>query len=715
MVDEPKAPSQIRTSAHKSFDEARTATNGVAKTAALWAVALAIVWISGLEPTLHTVAETARAFGEINAGRQEAERRATIRLNRVAAEKEEVGRLKQFEQRYPHGDKRNQERARLDQKLQEATEKKNSVEKDLPETEWEASPAWQNARRAKDKAANEKREFDSSEKKLTSLPLAIREERLKAETDALAEESKRLKRIYAKARKQAQAQERNVSFELFGFQFKASPLLAPLLWCAFCVALLGYLAKARAKSIACCDRGIRTLAQLPCFSGDEIADLAERLPTWAVEPALWTYASALGTGKDQTLLAREPWVNRVFGSLSEQQFITASIFLIRILLWATELRVAWITLEFSRYLGTNWARALLPLALMAILGVTACVAGWWFFGEKWIAWLGRAKDQRLVGLSTIVLLLVTVSLLSWHPSVGIHFAFLLQKSLLWLATLPVGLLTVWVATRVYGLRGKANRIFPPTGKGFTRRGAMIAMAGFAALATLTISLPTLLAPARKTRDGKCKPLRITLKQGFYQKQPQSNGNTAKDQRTAFSFADILHYIGADGRFSQRGCLPSLESLTKVRAPTMSHVGTVASSVTSPVPRVHLATASWSFEEAVIAVFRQGPIGRKKSHEACQLLLCGIQHDLLFKQRINKERKKGRPSFRLYDLLAGVSVRYRQEESFNQLLEMIEGSGQRLVFQTRLEKWQDVTGPWRQRWRNRKKPVIWKGSSGAVVF
>jgi hypothetical protein len=135
----------------------------------------------------------------------------------------------------------------------------------------------------------------------------------------------------------------------------------------------------------------------------------------------------------------------------------------------------------------------------------------------------------------------------------------------------------------------------------------------------------------------------------------------------------------------------------------------------PRPRVHLAAASWSFEEAALAILRKGSIGHKRSEEVCQLLLCGIQHDLLFKRRMKNARKKGRPSFRLYDLLAGISVRYRQQKYFVQLLELVDRSEQRLLFETRLEKWQDITCPWRQRWRNRREPVTWEGNSGAVIL
>jgi hypothetical protein len=156
----------------------------------------------------------------------------------------------------------------------------------------------------------------------------------------------------------------------------------------------------------------------------------------------------------------------------------------------------------------------------------------------------------------------------------------------------------------------------------------------------------------------------------------------------------------------------------------------------PEPRVHLATASWSFEEAALDILRQVAVGRKKSGEVyellhdlerviglthdrrkksgevCELLLCGIHHDLVFKQRINKD---GHPSFRLYDLLAGVSIRYEQKTYLEQLLKLIKDSKQQHIFQTRIQKWQDVTSPWRQRWRNRKEPITWKSNSGAVVF
>jgi hypothetical protein len=264
----------------------------------------------------------------------------------------------------------------------------------------------------------------------------------------------------------------------------------------------------------------------------------------------------------------------------------------------------------------------------------------------------------------------------------------------------------------------------------------MATAGIAGYAILTELGPFLTRWVRKSKNSKRRLGRVDLAEGFYHKK------RGRDKESA----PIIHYIGPKGRFSSRGRLPRLQDLTRIQVlpliqgRSVAIVGRQRPEVGAPdawlpkpnsitgladptrsvtgelnVPRVHVAAASWSFEEAALAILRVGAPNRKKSAEVCQLLLAGIQHDLLFKQRIKNERKKGRPSFRLYDLLAGISVRYGQDKYLTELLEMIESSEHRLLFQTRVEKWQDVTASWRQRWRNRREPVRWNGSPGAVVF
>lgn len=51
-----------------------------------------------------------------------------------------------------------------------------------------------------------------------------------------------------------------------------------------------------------------------------------------------------------------------------------------------------------------------------------------------------------------------------------------------------------------------------------------------------------------------------------------------------------------------------------------------------------------------------------------------------------------------------------------VFEIIRESGEyEIILEPRIEKWQDVTGAWHQRWRNRQKLIKWKSSLGAIVF
>jgi hypothetical protein len=149
----------------------------------------------------------------------------------------------------------------------------------------------------------------------------------------------------------------------------------------------------------------------------------------------------------------------------------------------------------------------------------------------------------------------------------------------------------------------------------------------------------------------------------------------------------------------------------------------------PRHRMQLAASSWAFEEAAIHILSNPSttsvetdrVGKRfapaQTKRVCQLLMSALVHDSIFKTRLPNPRKKGRLSFRLYDLLAGVSVRFKHHDHFAQLLQFIErlSPGERLLFQSRLGKWNDSRGGWRIKWRDRKVPIIWRSSLGVVVF
>lgn len=115
------------------------------------------------------------------------------------------------------------------------------------------------------------------------------------------------------------------------------------------------------------------------------------------------------------------------------------------------------------------------------------------------------------------------------------------------------------------------------------------------------------------------------------------------------------------------------------------------------PRVHLSCASLSFERAALV-----ELENKEYQKACKLLLDGINHDLLFK--VVSLGKK--PSFRLYDLLAGIAVRYQQNKHFDDIKSLIKNNAE-LEFKSRIKNWEDTNSTWYKKWNNLNKPIIWK--------
>lgn len=151
---------------------------------------------------------------------------------------------------------------------------------------------------------------------------------------------------------------------------------------------------------------------------------------------------------------------------------------------------------------------------------------------------------------------------------------------------------------------------------------------------------------------------------------------------------IIHYVLDDKTIlgiSQTKFLPNENAWKKASLQDLSLKK-------STTPHLHLASASFSFEQAAIESLKN-----KNDKQACQLLLDGIKHDILF-QIVNPG---GKPSFRLYDLLAGLTVRYQQDEYFNNMIDLIKNNPQ---FESRREKWTNKNSSWYKRWENRKKRI-----------
>lgn len=115
------------------------------------------------------------------------------------------------------------------------------------------------------------------------------------------------------------------------------------------------------------------------------------------------------------------------------------------------------------------------------------------------------------------------------------------------------------------------------------------------------------------------------------------------------------------------------------------------------PRVNKHRSSYSFERAAVSELKQNNVDR-----ACDLLLYAIQYDQLI--------GTPSPSFRLYDLLAGVAVRFNKSDCLQRLAAVIAKTSNPVAVKKladRQKKWQDPQSHWHLRWSNRSKQIEWK--------
>ncbi len=124
------------------------------------------------------------------------------------------------------------------------------------------------------------------------------------------------------------------------------------------------------------------------------------------------------------------------------------------------------------------------------------------------------------------------------------------------------------------------------------------------------------------------------------------------------------------------------------------------------PRVNLSTSSHAFEQAALSILRNGNPKLREYGRACEMLTYSINHDIYLNNRAGSLGSFRLPSFRLYDLLAGISLRYDESTYFKEMLRLIEAFDQRDLFESRLKKWQNPNSSWYKRWSNHERPIDW---------
>jgi hypothetical protein len=702
------------------FVESRAMVTGaLSKTIILSIAALAVVWLSGLEPTRRLLNERSHEFAENNRLAQ-IESRKIIRRGEIAVASayRAVAEVKWlFEE-----DGIERRRAELDDDLKEAEDEKSEKE----------------IKRAKQRIANFKAELqilhldnlkNESEDQKRSLLEKARKPKLEnlqiirtKAADDISNREKDFEKKRSEQRERRNSQERNVTFELAGFKFNAPPLPAPLLWSASFLGLLAYISRNRLISTQRAIQGFQMLANLPDRDSETIVVLAGKQSPWVMRPCLTAFVrSSKGVVASNTMDG--PWLNWVFGTRQIRDWtMAASVFLAWIAL-LFQLRVCWLALDFSRYIGSNNARVTVACLVLILVTSTMALITWWLQADEFF------KKHRIESTRVLLLLLAAAFLLAattaWvSPTLWIKFGITLQQYLWLLALypLPIVLLTL--------LRGAANPAVGKTTKlchQLTRRKFLgfgiiaLAMGITAYWSRTSQNLPLPRRPRYKPRKSDRK------KPGL---QPGLHRGTPSDHRGEVV---VFHFVDSSRRMWRGGRLPlQLEYESRLGSALktiqnsfakyeiqlrdsradLNESGimspTLISRIQKPTWRVHLASASWAFEQMALDAIDYAS-GSVQSDKACRLLLLAIRHDVLYKQ------SHGRPSFRLYDLLAGLSVRYRHPKYLEELRGVVAQSGHLLSFQTRLERWDNPQSVWYKKWRTRPERCKWSTDSRAVVF
>lgn len=127
-------------------------------------------------------------------------------------------------------------------------------------------------------------------------------------------------------------------------------------------------------------------------------------------------------------------------------------------------------------------------------------------------------------------------------------------------------------------------------------------------------------------------------------------------------------------------------------------------------RIAFREAGWELE-LMAAKALEDKKNQNRFSAACEILLCGIRHDLLYlrdenaRRRKNSRRDEKGPNLRLYELLAGLSVRF--ETPHLSFLEEIMNATEvdpkaKEIIDARMESaWKNPQSKWMERWKKRK--------------
>ena len=303
-----------------------------------------------------------------------------------------------------------------------------------------------------------------------------------------------------------------------------------------------------------------------------------------------------------------------------------------------------------------------------------------------------------------------------------------------------------------GAEDLRDEVTPERSSGaLSRRELLQRMAGVLALTLTPLSAVVGSSPKHKRLRGRKRwpkpPAGVRRNPRYRRKKSQGYATKLSPGFYRNTRSQVIHYVGNDGRIARVNHINE-SRLRPVAVNELVQLGAINSSAG---PHVNFSVASHALEKAALARIQAGD-----KESASRLLLQAIRHDQFFKLGTREDA-----SLRLYDLLAGLSLRYNQPETLSEVVRLtraaqqqmgqprrrstIKGRGRRRIragaapqktrrqpsafskwqkenkralktaheahrrkfFETRLRKWAAADSPWKRRWRDTARPMQWK--------
>lgn len=657
------------------------------RTLLLWLAALMVTWISGIEPTWRKIEDSASKFQMVNRQRHETELKVVDLQRQIDDERRWLQSLRAFAKDYPSDEMREEHESQLFTELRQrqaevakSHRSRSFALTELP-SERPCDSFVHNTQVPEGKTDAEKR-LSSAIDKLKNFCLfesALKQlsERETSQTQRETELTKAGQIALAKAVEDARGYAEkvrassDVNFELLGLKFTAAPLLASSLWSGFAFAWL-------------------FVAYLEGGSASAVADSSNR-----------------GNSHERDLRL---------------------LMLLTILTWLMQLRVSWVGLRITALQGEmNW-RALVACILCILVVASAYVIARIFESRTIHEQPGESSviENRLLVLG-IIFLSGLIAFVIWRvPGRALQLAQRAMPIIPALSLLPL------LFSQHFSLRQRHDR----SSVDLSRRRSILIWVG----SVTVVGLAALGWRESRTRknyqqavrdpknvvsrnDRAVRKTEVRMPTaGFYQGSRNGSGRNSGRQ--------VIYYISKGGLVAPHIHLP--KKIIRVPEPIYVWSGMtlgpnsvlwLAKSVDKKsseiesvrLDGVHVAlnSASWSFEHAALDLLAKGILNNDKVLHACTFLLNGIRHDLLLKRRFG--HKRSAPSYRLYDLAAGLAVRFGLPQVLYELEAHIKDAKYELIFKSRMEKWNDLSSNWSRRWRSHRRPMKWHCDKMVAVF